>query len=69
MFYQLYPHKFPAEVTDAYQKLFEPFKVTRYQFKELAAHGKIKEFKKDETYAQEGATLVGENVSLLLSGK
>ena len=67
--YTYYPVKFNPELEEVYNKMFKPFKVSRYMFKELISHGNVHDQRKGEAYATEEETVCGEKVSILISGR
>lgn len=66
---KLYPIRLHPTLEDLYIRSFKPFKVSRYQFKELTNLAQIKELPAGATYALETQTRAGQRVSILLSGR
>ncbi|CAH0557306.1 unnamed protein product [Brassicogethes aeneus] len=68
--YQLRPVKFDAELEEAYHTLFEPFKLTRLQFKKMVSldFAQIMSLHAGEAYAVQNLTRT-DRLGLLLSGK
>ena len=67
--FSLYPVSLHPDLEDLYSRSFKPLKVTRGQFKELSGHGKLSDLHIGASYAVESATLAGQKVSILLSGR
>ncbi|XP_050081666.1 uncharacterized protein LOC126568950 isoform X1 [Anopheles aquasalis] len=66
---RLRPVKFDKEIESVYVALFEPLRVSRYQFKKVLSCMKmVRSLKYQEIYAQEKVTKV-DSLSLVLSGK
>nr|CAH7748583.1 unnamed protein product [Callosobruchus chinensis] len=68
--YQLRPVKFDPELEEAYHTLFEPFKLTRLQFKRMVSSdfAQIMSLHAGEAYAVQNLTRT-DRLGLLLSGK
>lgn len=68
--YRLRPVKFDPELEEVYRNLFQPFKVTRLQFKKLvsAEFAQIMSLHAGEAYAMQNLTRT-DRLGLLLSGK
>ncbi|XP_034238338.1 popeye domain-containing protein 3-like [Thrips palmi] len=68
--YRLRPVKFDPELEEVYRNLFQPFKVTRIQFKKLvsAEFAQIMSLHAGEAYAMQSLTRT-DRLGLLLSGK
>ncbi|XP_049840129.1 popeye domain-containing protein 3-like [Schistocerca gregaria] len=68
--YQMRPVKFDPELEEAYHTLFEPFKVSRLQFKKMvsAEFAQIMSLHAGEAYAMQNITRT-DRLGLLLSGK
>ena len=67
--YRSYPASFSPELEELFANVFRPLKVTRHQFRELTFHAQIKDLPNGATYALEGATHIGEKMSILLTGR
>ncbi|CAG2173241.1 unnamed protein product [Oppiella nova] len=71
IFYLLYTMrqiKFPKELEDIYQTLFEPIMISRALFKKMASIGQIMILHAGEAYAMENLTRT-DRLGLLISGK
>ncbi|KAE8751454.1 hypothetical protein FOCC_FOCC001701 [Frankliniella occidentalis] len=68
--YRLRPVKFDPELEEVYRNLFQPFKVTRLQFKKLvsAEFAQVMSLHAGEAYAMQNLTRT-DRLGLLLSGK
>lgn len=70
LLYQLRPVKFDPELEEVYHALFEPFKITRLQFKKMVSldFAQIMSLHAGEAYAVQNLTRT-DRLGLLLSGK
>lgn len=66
---ECWPTALRPELRVAYAGLFAPLRVTRSEFEELAELGCFKDLPSGELYASQGDTVIGERLSLLLSGR
>ncbi|XP_070553665.1 blood vessel epicardial substance-like [Ptychodera flava] len=69
IFYQIWPTQLCSELEDVYACLFQPFKVTRQQFKNLCKFSTICSLREGEFYAIEDVTVGDDRLSILLSGR
>ncbi|XP_013396235.1 blood vessel epicardial substance isoform X2 [Lingula anatina] len=52
-----------------YQKLFKPYHVPRAAFRELTSFGELRTYQDGETYAEETASVCGQYLSIVVSGR
>ncbi len=67
--YHNWPTTFHVDIEELYTRVFRPFQWSHSQFRDLICCGTIKELPSGATYAMEGASHIGEKLSILLSGK
>ena len=67
--YTVYPAQFDSKLDNLYRSTFKPIKMGRTEYKLLTALGNVTVLPKGAEYCKEGATQLGETVSMLLSGK
>ena len=61
--------KLNPELEDIYVNLFKPLQVTRFQFRELYGQGHVKDIPMGSSYAIENENLIGQKLSVLVSGR
>lgn len=67
--YRNWPVRVSSELELLYTKMFKPLKMSRGQFIELTAWSQVKDLPNGATYSVEGATHIGEKLSILVSGR
>ncbi len=67
--YSLYPAQFDSRTESLYLSTLKPIKMARTDFKLLCSSGSIRVVPAGEDVCTEGVTLLGNTVSVLLSGR